>query len=273
MRLPLILAAAVLVPGALGAQAAPGPERRFGWTMTGLRAGFCVHFLVDPRETRETPLADRPWRILADSPDAPPSLREVLAHQPEYGDWIPASLCLYAFDTVQANGRIFTDRRRPKSVLVWKVASRPDGPGEEAHWWSAISVTDGGIAHQSNQPAADFDRFSLDIGPVPQGTDTIPKTDVRYRIRVDGAELRWDGHLSADSLPAGPAVSDTLALRGSQDSRWLATWELPITRRQYMVGSLAVEGKSGLARALRASPTRYIGPMFFGPGGAAVFFR
>ena len=38
-----------------------------------------------------------------------------------------------------------------------------------------------------------------------------------------------------------------------------------------MVGALKIEGKDALAKALKASPTRFAGPAYWGGGGSVAF--
>lgn len=79
--------------------------------------------------------------------------------------------------------------------------------------------------------------------------------------------LVWDGRGGEDTTRLPPAVTWQWQASGSH-RRWL-TGELrlkPATSAP-MVGSLRVEGKDAMARALQASPIRYVGPSYEGGEG------
>ena len=68
-------------------------------------------------------------------------------------------------------------------------------------------------------------------------------------------------------------IQESWSVSGLRGQMWNArlirtpSWSRPL------VGSLTVEGKGDLAKALKASPIRFVGPLYIGGGGELHFSR
>ncbi len=245
------------------------------WRLEGLRTGFCVQLLLD---STSDALEDMPrgYRPLAasEAKDLHLSLRSVVEGQPEFGSWSPSRLCLYAVDTIHARDFSLSDRsgRRPQLFAAWTVsAMAPDGRARELvlHLYanSERLMRSARLAGQGMREAR------LMIGKVlPDGDDNgVASEDDRFQVRIGKTLVTWDGRLAGDSIKVPEPVA--IAWVRAAPKGGMANGEIRL-RPSYaraMAGALKVEGKDQLAKALRASPTRFAGPALKGGGGSVRF--
>jgi hypothetical protein len=90
-------------------------------------------------------------------------------------------------------------------------------------------------------------------------------------VRVGKTTVTWDGRPARDSAAVAEPVSIGWSKRTLKGD--LAEGQVVLTpgHSRAMVGALKVEGKGDLAKALKASPTRFAGPSYSGGGGTVRF--
>lgn len=262
-RLQLTLAAVASLAGVSRAAAQKAEET---WRFDGLRNGYCIEFLVDSALIRDL-LPDGALPMRADRMQSlHPAIARTVAEQPEYGPWTPASACFYFFDQVVVAGRplpasgaagemigfvsysarLLEDRGRGGDVLDLMVAS---------NWKGMRSADDQGLK---------LERSPVTLEDLPNSTNR------RLTLKVDGTTLRWEGRDAADSAAAGAPVERRWLVKGDDRRYRFVTMRVTPTSSRSMIGSLIVQGNGDLARALRSSPIRYVGPNLRGGGGELV---
>jgi hypothetical protein len=102
------------------------------------------------------------------------------------------------------------------------------------------------------------------------GTDT---SGTEYRQTIGKTQLVWSGRTAGDSTRFGRPIVETWRLSGVRGVTWSVQLSLSPAWARGLVGSLRVEGKGDLAKALKASPIRFVGPFYRGGGGELRFTR
>ena len=262
--LPVIGAALLVLalPATAVGQAAD-PAAGLAWDAEGMRAGFCIHFLVDPALAGGLPFGGTALATAGDAPALHPAVRTLVAGSPEYSAWIPSSLCLYQFASVTTPSGAVTDRSDPQGFLVWSSPAATAGAPAPAE----IMVSNGRLARQSSQPQVGFGRFELGRAPIPE---TAKEELV---LKVGKTLLTWQGRMGTDSAVVQAPEEMTWRVDGSQGSVWTARARVGGRTERAMIGALRVEGKGDLAQMLGASPIRFAGPVKVGGEGRVEFTR
>ena len=256
----LVAAALVALPGAVAAQQG-GSAPEAVWNLDTLRSGFCIHFLVDPKAATQ-----RTFRGVAPVPAASaeslhPALKGVVEGSPEFASWIPEQFCILQFSSIRVGRSVLRDTKHGRSQVVgmWAMSAPAGAQG------SVVLLT--GNSHLVSTVRAlgvPVDVIKTAFGKVPESTDD------RYEIRYSGTTLTWDGHASGDST-AAPVLDRRWRVSGRNGRVLQVTERLDAAGGRFLVGALRVEGKGELARALIASPIRYVGPLVWGGSGSITF--
>jgi hypothetical protein len=264
------IVASAEIPAEARAQDGSDAERAAtaDWRLTDTRKGFCIQLLLDPAKLRDLP--DGVRLISAEnSKELHPVLRGVVNSQPEYKSWSPSALCFFYLTRVAGASKAVGGENSPDKgpVLgIWTVAGQTDGPGP-GNVVLDLRSNDGDLRDIADDAGLDLESLSSNVGAIPR-EDGAPRADERrYQIRFGKTLLVWDGRGGEDTTRAPPPVIWHWQARGSKQ-RWI-TGELtlkPATSAP-MVGSLRVEGKDAMSRALQASPIRYVGPSYEGGEG------
>jgi hypothetical protein len=246
------------------------------WELEGLRSAFCVQLLLDPGSEL---LHDLPsgWRAVPASAvsNLHVSLRGVIEGQAQYASWSPSRLCFTTVDTIRAKDFSLADKsgRRPQLFGYWTVlAAGPSGTPQDVAL--DLFTNSDRLAHSARLAGQQLHEARLTVGKVPaEDENGVPSSDDRFQVKLSGAVVTWDGHLAGDSAAAAEPVVQTWSVSGMRGGLSTGTLTLSPARSQPMAGSLKVDGKTDLAKALRASPTRFAGPSFRGGGGKVTFAR
>ena len=268
-RVALGLAAATLC-GAVplrGQEAATG-GRGPVWTLEGLQVAQCVRFLMEPgRVAKQLRPGSRLLRADQDQ-NLHPSLRSVVDQQTEFASWAPASLCLYYADAIRLGARRLgsKDPRKKQMLGVWAVAATEQGGGRRDFVLELFGAS-GDLAHSAEQAKVRFrEARSSRSKPVQTENDL-------YDVRVGKTRLIWNGRAAGDSTRVETPLRELWLTKGASGTVWRVqvTWQ-PTWMRP-LVGVLTVEGKDDLAKALKTSPTRFVGPLLFGGTAELRFSR
>jgi hypothetical protein len=259
------------------AQDTDGREREVEvWRLETLRTGFCVQFLVEPAAlNRKLPEGARPLAA-GRIPDLHPALRSVVEGQPEYAAWTPSHLCLFYFDEVLTDQGRVRDKNPSKAPVLgfWTVAA-DSSSGNRRDLVLEVFTNSGRLEDFGERAGLDIARMKSGIGPVPPDDEGVSSGDDRYQLTIGKTQLVWDGRPGADSARLDTPLARDWRAQGRRSGR-LGGWvngnlSLSAEWTRAMIGSLKVEGKDDLARLLRASPIRFVGPGYQGGAGSLEF--
>jgi hypothetical protein len=253
----------------LVAQAVPQVKDAQVWGLQGLRAGYCVRFLIEPRAAARE-LRDGFLLVRADEdPTLHPALRQVIKGQPEFAFWTPSSLCFYHLDAVQLGNRkvVEKDPRNSQMLGFWYLATTEKG-GARRDLVLDLYASRGALIRAAEASRVRLQAAHSVVSAV--AADSVP--DV-YSVQVGRALLVWSGRAVGDSTKVERPLQESWQVKGLRAGVWAADLKLTPGWSRPLVGSLRVEGKGDLTKALKASPIRFVGPFYHGGGGELRFFR
>jgi len=111
------------------------------------------------------------------------------------------------------------------------------------------------------------DRAEVTVGKVPESNEDL------YQVRIGRTVIRWEGHRAGASAWAAPAVEENWYTDSARNSRITGLASFRPDSAQSIAGTLGIVGKDDLAKSLRASPIRMVGPMMWGGGGKIDFSK
>jgi hypothetical protein len=215
-------------------------------------------------------------------PDLHPAIRGVVQTQPEFAGWTPSKLCLYYFSGVDAGAaRVRSkDARKAPLLAAWTAAAVEAGSGARRDVALEFVSGSGRLSRAAQGAGLNLVEARSVIGMVPYVSEEgVPSRDSRYQLKIGKTLITWDGRPVGDSTRVDqPIEADWLARgRRSETSRradwWHARLRLAPTWSRGMAGSLRVQGKDAFAKALKASPIRFVGPLYSQGGGEIHFDR
>lgn len=272
------LAACLLVgaPAAASAQSAT----QHAWRIDQLRAGYCIEFLMDSAAAdRVLPKGLVPVGA-ASAPSLKPALAAAVAERPDsFATWAPSELCLYWSPAVNVDGRQIAEKGDDLQAFgVWSVLARPAAEAAAAPTPVAVQLYASNWRATGLARAAhlDVERVDVAAGKVPvEGPDgrLVPGDDDRYQMKAGKTTVTWDGRLAGDAA-AGPMPADhEWRAYGLRQTAWTVRGAVQPQGSRPVAGALRVTGKDALARALQASPIRFVGPWHSGGTAEIVFSR
>ena len=195
--------------------------------------------------------------------------------QTEFAAWSPSRLCFTTVDTVRTKDFSITDRsgHRPQLFALWTVlAAGPVGTPQDVA--IELFANSNRLIRSARQAGQEVREARLTIGKVPaEDENGVPSTDDRFQVKLGGIVVTWDGHLAGDSAARGGAGGEHMGDSGRARQRRDRIAHPDTGQSQAMAGSLKVDGKNEFAKALRASPTRFAGPVYRGGDGKVTFGR
>ena len=254
--------AGALAAGSLGAQQKPDDAR--SWHLGGLRQGFCIELLIEAaRASRHLAEGFRPLAA-GQTPDLHPALRATIASQTEYRDWAPARLCLYFADSLDADGVRLVDRsgRKPLMMAFWTIAAA-DSASRPVEISLQLLASSSRVGAAARGTGLDFDEAKALAGVPPVDEEGRSSLESRYQLRVGKTQVTWDGRQTGDSVRVQQSLVDQWLSEG-RGGVWTARFSVTPRWSRGMAGALKVEGKDDFAKALKASPIRFVGPIYLG---------
>jgi hypothetical protein len=237
------------------------------WRWVDAQALFCVWYLADPEVAAELVPADIRLRPASATASVPEVLLRIVQDEPRFAEWIPGMFCVGRYSAVAADGvpAGTMDKGRPMLVTLSALAAA-SAWGQDAGWQLTHIGLDAGrlrdvasSAWIGGEQARVRDRTGL------AGEDT------QWELTLKGVKLIWSGHTSGPSR-VGTTRSMSFGYAGDQNSMWLVEYRSAPSEEQPQVGALRIEGDGPLARALKSSPMRTVGPLGRG-GEATLSFR
>lgn len=240
------------------------------WRVQGLRDGFCVLLLVDPQAVSKNVPDGIKLMPAAKAGDLHTALKSEIQSQPAMGSWSPSQLCFYSVDTLETDGYRLADKKGRKTQLfaLWTVSGTETASGKRRDV-AMLVVSSSERLIRSRKLASHYIRSAeAKVGKVPVVDENgVPNSDDRFQVKIGKTLVTWDGHDSADSVEAKGALETAWATNAGGEGKEVGSLTLTPRWASPMVGSLKVEGKDDLARALKASPVRFVGPKYRGGGG------
>jgi hypothetical protein len=258
------------------AQEDPARGKALVWQLEDLRSGFCVQLLLDSSTVARGLAADlRPIR--ADQmPDLHPAIRGVVQTQPEFAGWIPSKLCLYYFSGVDAGAaRVRSkDARKAPLLAAWTAAAAEAGSGARREVALEFVSGSGRLSRAAQGAGLNLVEARSVIGLVPYVSEEgVPSGDTRYQLKIGKTLITWDGKPTGDSTRVKEPIEADWLTRGRRAGWWHARLRIVPGWSRGMAGSLRVQGKDAFAKALKASPIRFVGPLYSQGGGELQFER
>lgn len=264
------LAAASLLVASPPVQAQDAESESAAWELSGIRSAFCIQLLLAPTSALlgDLPGGYHPLPASA-AGDLHISLRSVIESQTEFAAWSPSRLCFTMVDTVRTRDFSLTDKsgRRPQLFAVWTVlAAGPSGAAQDVSL--GLFANNGRLIRSARLAGQEVKEARVAVGKVPvEDENGVPSADDRLELKLGGSTVTWDGRLAADSVAVTEPVRSAWAGNSVKASVVNSSVTLVPTYAHAMTGSLKVDGSSELAKALRASPTRFAGPSYRGGTG------
>jgi hypothetical protein len=277
MRPRLILGLIAVAAWATAAAplAAQNDERgRATWQVEGLRRGFCVELLLDPSAPvlKSLPAGAHPLPANRAS-NLHPSLRGVIQGQPEYAAWSPSRLCLEAIDSLRTAESYLTNRkgRHPALFAIWTV-SATDSAGTAREVALGLFASSSHMVRSARLAGQATQEARLTVGPVPGEDESgAPRTERRFQVKLEKTTITWDGHPARDSTAVRAPVVMAWMAPAARGGVALGQMSLDPRFSRAMAGSLTIDGKNDFAKALKGSPTRFVGPEYLGGTGVITF--
>jgi hypothetical protein len=226
-----------------------------------------VRFLVDPAVARKR-LREGTRLLPADQVESlHPALRSVLEGQPEYASWIPSSLCFIYVDAVHVSGRRYGNKnpRKLRMLGAWTLASAQEENGVRRDLVLDLFGTGGDLVRAAGLTGVKLREAGSAVSKVANtGNDLLD-------IKVGKTRLVWNGRAAGDSTRVEQPIQESWLTRNTRGSVRRGGTILDAEWSRPLVGALSVEGKDDLAKALKASPTRFVGPVYYGGEGQLHF--
>ncbi len=257
-----------LMAAPLGAQSQRTPAGV--WRMEGLRGAFCILFLVDPKVASRSLPAGLELVSAGQADNLHPSLAAEVRARPDLGAWSPSHLCFYSLDTIQTADYVLRDKKGRKTQVLglWTVSGSESGSGKKRDVALMFLTTNGRLIRTGKTVGQPLREMSAKLGKVPTVDENgVPNSDDRFQVKIGKTLVTWDGHPAADSSKVDGSVDIAWAASAATELAGKGSLTLTPQWASPMVGALKVEGKDDLAKALSASPVRFVGPRYHGGGG------
>jgi hypothetical protein len=254
----------------------PEPELTEVWRIDGLRNAFCVQLLIDPAKLdMNIPDDIRPLRADA-VPSLSPPLQTVITNQPEFAAWSPSSICLYYMETVDAGPVRVSEGKPDKAPLLgfWSSATAATAGGAPRDFVLRLFTNSGRLERAGELRDLNLRTVRSTVRQVSMEDDeaAVP-VGTRYQFKLNKTLLTWDGRKVDDSTRTSEPYTSAWRTESKRGRPMAASVALTPQWTRPMVGFLRVEGKDDFAKAIMASPIRFVGPARIGGGGEFAFGR
>jgi hypothetical protein len=226
------------------------------WSLEGNRGSYCIWYLADPDLARTMVPSNTVLAPAGAGAGLPPLLARTVQDEPRFAQWIPGAICIAAYDRVTDGGRTLAQGKADRPVIVATNSLAASG----ARGFPAASsyLIDFMTDQRSLARAAEASGFGMD-GITVLTRRQVGADDPRVSITVAGVQITWSGHAIGDS-GVGKTRSVSFGYGSGRSAAWLIELQSAPGSTRLMAGTLEVDGRNTLARALKASPVRAIGP-------------
>lgn len=253
---PLVCAAALFALSARVGRVPAQAPAEVRWSLEGNRGSYCIWYLADPDLARTMVPSNIALAPAGTGAGLPPLLARTVQDEPRFAQWIPGAICIAAFDRVTSGGRTLAQGKSGRPVII---GTNSLAASEARGFPSASSyLIDFMTDQHSLSRAADAAGIGMD-GITVVTKQQVGADDPRVSITVAGVQITWSGHAIGDS-GVGKTRSVSFGYGNGRAASWLIELQSAPASTRLMAGSLEVDGRNTLARALKASPVRGIGP-------------
>jgi hypothetical protein len=160
------------------------------------------------------------------------------------------------------------DKKKPQMLAVWSLATAAQKSGGQRDFVVELFGGKGGLSRTAEASGVSMQEVRAAVA---DAADTLLDS---YSVKVGKTLLVWNGRPARDSTRLSQPVLESWSMVGLRSlGIWQTELELAPQWSQPLVGSFRVEGKGDLAKALKASPIRFVGPLYRGGGGKLRFRR
>jgi hypothetical protein len=225
------------------------------WSLDDARGGFCIWYLASP--TLAAALAGRDVALApaGTGEGLPAPLLRVIRDEPTFAQWIPATVCLGLYGSVTIGDKVVGKAKgsRPVAVFTSAIAARnPRGMSDARFLLLKIATDQRPVANAANNVNIEVDETGIVTRDRGEGADKDLVID------FDGTDIVWNGHPFGDPS-VGKTQTMSFGYAGERGNNWFLSEEATAGSTRGLVGVLRVDGKSSLAKALKASPIRLTG--------------
>lgn len=262
IRRLVLLGAALMLAAPVGAQA----DAQL-WRWVDAQGGFCVWYLADPAIAAELVPPEIRLRPASATASIPEVLLRIVQDEPRFAEWIPGVMCIGRYTTVAADGAPVASMEEERPLLLTLSAlAAASAYGQDAGW----QLTTIGLDADRMDDVAEDAWIGGEDARIRDRTG-LAGEDTQWELSQDGVKLIWSGH-STGPFRVGSTRSMSFGYAGARNSMWLIDFRRAPAEEQPQVGALRIEGDGPLARALKSSPMRTVGPIARG-GEATLSFR
>jgi len=228
-----------------------------------------VRFMIEPRAAAKELKAG--FRLIPANQDQSlhPALQQVIQRQPEFATWSASNLCFYFSDAVQVGARRVAEKnpRNQQMLGVWTIATEEEKSGGRRDLMLGFFSAKGSLSRAAEAGGVRLEEAHASVVDSAGGSNDV------YNVRLERTTLIWRGRTTGDSTRLEQPIQQSWLAPGVRGSTWSAQLELRPFWSRALVGSLSVEGKGDLGKALKGSPIRFVGPLYQGGSGQLRFSR
>lgn len=254
IRSPLATALLLLAPITVAAQV---EAKQSTWQLDDSRGSFCVWYLADPALAPDIAPKGTLFAPAGTGSGLPAALARLVRDEPQFGSWIPAAICIGRYGRVTVDGEVAAQAKGDRAVLVMThaiAATAPRGQEGAGYFLLELATDNRTLAGVAEDVGLRVEQREIARVPSREGGDDA------WHFQMEKAKLVWSGHPTGE-----PRVEATrtmsFGLAGLRTSSWLLEATSAPDTVRLLVGQLRVEGKDDLAKALKASPIRAVGPL------------
>ena len=152
-------------------------------------------------------------------------------------------------------------------IGLWTVAALEQGTGARRDIVLDFFGVGGGLAQAASYGKVKLNEVQSSVSRVPGSGNDL------YQVKIGKTRLVWNGRPVGDSTRVEQPVTESWLAKGTSGTLWKVSTTLRPEWSRPLVGLLSVEGKDDLAKALKASPIRFVGPLYQGGGAELRFSR
>ena len=239
------------------------------WALEDNQGSYCIWYLADPDLARQMVPTGTDLSPAGSGAGLPTLLARTIRDEPRFNLWIPGAICIGAYRRVTADGRTIAEAKEGRPIIIatsYLAAHDPHGVAGATSLLLAFMTDKRQVARASESAGLDMSGISV-VTRQQVGAD-----DPKVTISVDGVEIVWTGHAIGDS-GVGKTRSVSFGYATNRSASWLIGLDSRPTSTRLMAGILEVEGRNTLARALKASPVRGMGPEESGGSVTLTFHK
>jgi hypothetical protein len=274
MTLPRLLPALAL----LGALATPASSQSqagpvYVWAFQGVTFSACVDFLMDSGMAAGQLAQGYQAIPAANFVSLAPVLRREIERDTILRGWIPAQVCFVEAPTMTSGDALLTPEGKmgTREMLgYWAIAGSRTGVASAPDGWFVAQYWTNDWRMQKRTEAA-----FIPMSVVKRKMVLVPEsTNTEYAVTIGKTVLSWKGQMAGrDSTAYAEPRTATQIFTGKRSLEMTATVTATPQWSRTLPGVFHVAGKDDLAMALKGSPIRMFGPMYWGGDARVEFIR